>query len=202
MAKLWVPNKNAAIDSSENVGRRLFELAQLKGALDQARPVDLLEINHFQEKRLGHEVSLDRLGRTSPEQKTIAFLTPRCEAAGASFLKPRKFHGWAIIQVKELLRVRERIQLSVVASPISAVPGQPYSDNPYHAHIPGAQVQQFAADTTGYILALHLRELFTSHGRLCSADGESTPALQIGVKIRRLIGSLKRAAIKIVTGKT
>lgn len=170
MAKIWIPAQGEAVGQKEVIGRRLFDLKELRGAHDQLRPKDLLEYSHFEETR-GNDVSVDRLGRTGTETKVCHLLQSKASLAASR--RKLAFDGWAVIQAAELLVSRHGIQLALHPSPTIKENGVESSENPYHAHISDTSVRDNGVmenGRKGYVLALHLRELFSQYGKIKTAS--------------------------------
>jgi hypothetical protein len=123
----WDPP--AEIGNNEHIGRRLFDEPMLVGTADQPAYAGL-KLTHFEETR-GSEWSLDRLGRSGIDKKVVAYLRPRAESAGETFMKPKSFDGWAVLPVRELTKARRKPTLPVMASPVN---DEAPNDNIYHAH--------------------------------------------------------------------
>lgn len=151
MAKVWQPNPTKPIGLNENLGRRLFQLPKLKGALDQQRPFEILEIDHFYEQRGAGEVSLDRLGSSGFDKKVSQRILPLCEAAAALMYRT-VFRGWITVQAKKVVDRPPQIRFTVDAAAEGG--------NDYHAHVVPTP------DCAGWITAMHLREIFCRHGSL------------------------------------
>lgn len=131
----------------------------LRGAAGQPN-FSGLRLNHFEESR-GNEVSLDRLGASGIDRKVSSYLVPRAQAAGETFGKSKKFDGWAVVAAKELIQAKKDPKLPVHASPVE---DEEPKDNVYHAHV----VRPDALNP--YIMALHLKHIFTSYGKVHSVD--------------------------------
>jgi hypothetical protein len=152
-------NPPSSVGPNEQIGHRLFEEPMLRGAGGQPN-FSGLRFNHFEESR-GNEVSLDRLGASSIDRKVSNYLVSRARAAGETFGKPKKFDGWAVVPAKELIQAKKDPKLPICASPV--VDAEP-KDNAYHAHV----VRPDHFDS--YMMALHLRHLFTSYGKVHSVN--------------------------------
>jgi hypothetical protein len=159
----WNPPSN--VGNNEQIGRRLFEEPILRGFSDQPQFAGI-RLNHFEETR-GSEVSLDRLGATGLDRKVIGYLTPRAQAAGRTFGKPKDFDGWIVVPAKELVSAKRSPSLPVLASP---VPGDEPKDNLYHAHVVRPETHD------AYMMALHLKHIFTTYGTVY-AVGSPTPPI-------------------------
>ncbi|MEW9838618.1 hypothetical protein ABUE29_25955 [Mesorhizobium sp. ZMM04-4] len=144
---------------NEQIGRRLFEEPMLRGAAGQPN-FSGLRLNHFEETR-GNEVSLDRLGATGIDRKVSTYLRHRADLAGQTFSKVKQFDGWAVVPAKELAEARKDPKLPVTSSPISGV--EP-NDNAYHAHVLRPNT------LSPYLMALHLKHIFTSYGKVHSVE--------------------------------
>ncbi len=153
----WNPPSN--VGQNEQIGRRLFEEPMLRGAAGQPS-FSGLRLNHFEESR-GNEVSLDRLGASGLDRKVSSYLIPRAQADGETFGKPKKFDGWAVVAAKELVHAKKEPKLPIYASPVE---DEEPKDNVYHAHV----VRPDALNS--YIMALHLKHIFTSYGKVHSVD--------------------------------
>jgi hypothetical protein len=149
----WEPPANVGIN--EHVGRRLFDEPMLVGAAGQPSFSGLL-LSHFEETR-GDEYSLDRLGKSSVDKRVTSYLTPRADAAGLTFRKPKAFNGWAVLPARELVNARRAPRCEVIASPIDEP--EP-NDNKYHAHVARP------LDVDPLHMAPHLRHLFTTYGKV------------------------------------
>lgn len=158
MAKQWRPGGSGSVGTGELVGRRLHDFPELRGAVGQPKLPESVYYTQFEETRAPGDVSLDRLGRAnSVEEPVRDYLVPRCLDAQGN----RQFEGWATIRVKELLTLRKKIQLEVVASAVAEDPDKgEISENIYHAHVP-----QPATAPNSYFLALHLKTVFVDHGK-------------------------------------
>ena len=152
MAK-WQPQ--AKVGLNEQIGRRLFDEPMLKGSTGQPS-FSGMQINHFEEKR-GNEVSLDRLGATGIDRQVKSYLVLRADAAAKTFTQIKRFDGWAVVAAKELENARKEPKLPLFASPVDEP--EP-NDNLYHAHV------QRPDNVPSYMLALQLRHIFTSYGRV------------------------------------
>ena len=142
------------IGNGERVGRRLFDEPMLSGAAGQ-KSFGGIKLYHFEQN--APEISLDRLGPSNDTQLAAReYLLPRAHADAKKFHKQKRFDGWAYVCVKELTTARnQEPSLSVVPSPLE---GESPEDNKYHAHL-------LRPDTkTNYQMALHLRNLFVTHG--------------------------------------
>ena len=113
-------------------------------------------LTHFEEAR-GAEVSLDRLGASGIDRRVKRYLVPRAVAAGQTFRKVKRFDGWMIVPARELVQARKEPKLPVIASPVTDP--EP-NDNIYHAHVVRP------AELNTYQMALHLRHIFTTYGRM------------------------------------
>jgi hypothetical protein len=154
-------NPPSSVGQNEQIGRRLFEEPMLRGTADQPS-FSGLRFNHFEESR-GNEVSLDRLGASGIDRKVSNYLVPRARAAGETFAKSKKFDGWAVVPAKELIQAKRDPKLPVHASPVQDLEPK---DNLYHAHV----IRPDNFDS--YIMALHLRHIFTSYGKVHSVDAK------------------------------
>ena len=153
----WEPETDKPIGSNEHLGRRLFDEPILAGAQDQ-KPYVGLDYRHFEEKRIGDDVSLDRLGRTCVEKSIVRYLLPLAMSAAESTHETKIFHGWSVLKA-QILRCPPRPKLpkfEVVPSPVL---DQENVKNIYHAHI-------IRGSMDPYILALHLRQLFAEYGNI------------------------------------
>ena len=149
----WVPPAN--VEANEQIGRRLFDEPLLAGSAGQPSFSGLL-LTHFEETR-GDDFSVDRLGKSGLDKKVIFYLKPRAEAAGKLFTKTKRFDGWAVISAREITKNRKRAGFKIVACPVNdPVP----NDNLYHAHICRP------ADVEPEYMALRLRHLFTTYGKI------------------------------------
>lgn len=144
MAKRWTPDDE--VGTREVVGRRLFELPELKGTAGQPS-FSGIRMNHFEDGR-DEKLSLDRLGRANIEIKVVNYLTPRARHAGEKFHKQKKFSGWAWNAAG---KVRESndfdCKLVIESSPLNATGGDNLSENLYHAHVirpPGKNPHEMA----------------------------------------------------------
>jgi hypothetical protein len=144
---------------NEQIGRRLFDEPMLKGTAGQPN-FSGLRFNHFEETR-GDEVSLDRLGASGIDRKVLNYLGPRADAAGQTFNKAKRFDGWAVVPARELAQARKEPKLPVIPSPVEDT--EP-SDNAYHCHVVRPD------PLSSYFMALHLKHIFTSYGRVHSVD--------------------------------
>lgn len=151
----WTPQSNQPVGQNEHIGRRIFDEPSLVGAQDQ-KPLARLTIRHFEDR--DGEVSLDRLGRTSIEKAVVQYLLTRADRAGEKFSYLKVFHGWAVLTARKFGSppAPPGHALSVIASPEN---GNDLDANIYHAHVADPQKDR-------YVMALHLRELFVTHGTL------------------------------------
>jgi hypothetical protein len=149
---LWHPNEN--IGRHEHIGRRLFPRKKLKGAGDQHPDPNTFELYHFEEKRDGGEVSLDRLGESSTDRRVLRYVSLRAHHA-ASLMKPQtSFRGWAVARAEKLQKPAKGPELSLVASPVVATADDELTENVYHAHA-------VRPSTYGpYEMAMHLKMIF------------------------------------------
>src|SRR5580698_8392009 len=92
----WDPDLNS-IGTNEHLGRRIIDELRLIGAQDQIAP-DRLRAGHFMDTRVGEDVSLDRLGKSSIDKRVCNFLRPLAMRHAESFKEPREFRGWAVIR--------------------------------------------------------------------------------------------------------
>lgn len=184
----WTPQNNQLVKQNEHVGRRLFDEPALVGANDQ-KPTARLDLRHFLEKRDGL-VSLDLLGKTSIEKGIVRYLRPRADRAGERFRPPKAFHGWAVLTARKFGSppAQAGFALSVIASPES---GGEMDENIYHAHI------AIPEDMHYYTMALHLRELFETHGTI---ERALEPARPVKPK-HRLLGFLPAKFRKWLTDR-
>ena len=158
----WIPRSDEVVGPNEHVGRRLFNEPMLAGAQDQ-KPFAGLDYRHFEEKRDG-EVSLDRLGRSSVEKAVVEYLRPRACGAGTRFHPPKPFNGWIVLKARQFGKpptAQSKYALSVNASPIT---GSDLDENIYHAHVSTPE------NVDAYSMALHLRQLFATHGMPAPVD--------------------------------
>jgi hypothetical protein len=153
----WNPPAN--VGPNEQIGRRLFDEPMLMGASQQPSYSGIL-FTHFEEKQ-GDETSLDRMGASSIDHQVCKYLIPRAEAHGQKFVKPKPFNGWAVVQAKELIQSRKPPKLPLHSSPVKDP--EP-NDNIYHSHVVKPQ------DLNGYLMALHLRHIFTTYGKIKKND--------------------------------
>ncbi len=149
----WNPHNSVGLN--EQIGRRLFDEPMLRGAMGQPS-YGGIQLTHFEEKR-GDEVSLDRLGASGIDRQVRRYLIQRAEADGGKFGKPKRFDGWAVVAAKELIHARGDPKLPIYSSPVSEPEPK---DNIYHAHVLRPE------GWNSYQMALHLRHIFTSHGRV------------------------------------
>lgn len=158
----WLPPDN--VGPSEYLGRRLFEEPMLRGAAGQPT-YSGIPLHHFEEKR-SNETSVDRLGATSIDRKVRGYLLKRADTAGRKFSKPKPFDGWAVVQAKHIAQTgSDTPDCLCVASPIKDP--EP-DDNVYHAHIARPNA------TTHYLMALHLRNVFTTKGSVEKVSTEAS----------------------------
>ena len=149
----WAPPEK--IEKSEYLGRRLFQEPKLRGA-DGQREFKQIPFTHFQETR-DRKTSLDRLGKTNVDKKVRNYLIPLAEASGRKFQKTKPFEGWAVVQAKHLEVKPDGKDCKLEASPVT----EPEDEkNEYHAHI------ERPVDVGDYMMALHLREIFWTKGRM------------------------------------
>jgi hypothetical protein len=170
------------------MGRRLFEEPMLRGAVGQPNYAGL-RLNHFEETR-GNEVSLDRLGASGIDRKVSNYLVQRAQAAGEMFGKPKNFDGWAVVPAKELIQARKDPKLPVHASPVEEPAPK---DNDYHAHVVRPE------NLEPYMMALHLKHIFTSYGKVHSVDAPEEGWLDYIAKlpiIGPIVAKLGRASAK------
>lgn len=151
----WVP-ASERVGPDEHVGRRLFDEPMLAGGQGQPRFAGL-DLRNFEEKR-DREFSLDRLGRQSIDKSAVGYLLPRATAAGARFMSPKTFSGWAVLRARQLenppVGLGRYGKFPVIASPER---GDGLLENIYHAHI-------VTPDVDNYSKALHLRQLYAHYG--------------------------------------
>jgi hypothetical protein len=150
----WTP-ENDSVGRSEHIGRRLFDEPMLVGARDQ-KPFGGLLLSNFEETR-DDEFSLDRLGRSSIDRRVVGYLRPLADTAGRAFHTAKRFDGWIVLPAHRLTDPRRRVPLELAASPDDA--------NRYHAHL--VTTSLFASEPLRhYLIALHLKELFTGPGSI------------------------------------
>ena len=114
-------------------------------------------MTHFEETR-GNELSVDRLGRTNPEAAVLKYCASLAQASGSSAATPKRFDGWAVVQVQKLVAPQKNgAVFSVQADPIVDHPA--LQDNVYHAHVTIVPV------THSYTAALLAHNLFTEKGQ-------------------------------------
>jgi hypothetical protein len=167
----WKPGPDDPVGQNEYIGRRLFDEPLLAGSQSPTQFAGL-QLRHFEEKR-GREFSLDRLGRGAINKGVQGYLLPRARAAGAKFNPTKQFDGWVTLRVGALLNPPGSPNLrrpeSVVASPET---GEGLEENVYHAHALMPEGLDY------YSMALHMRELFTTHGKVHRAHSPDSPAVQ------------------------
>jgi hypothetical protein len=151
---LWNPPTDH-VGRKEHIGRRLFDEPLLAGATGQKGFGGLL-LRHFEEAR-SDEFSVDRLGRTGVDKSITRFLRPLADAAGKTFRTAKTFNGWVVLKADELEKSKKGSTLGVVPSPLKC--------NPYHAHIDTRHFLE-SVDDRHYHIALYLRELFTTKGKM------------------------------------
>jgi hypothetical protein len=191
----WKPKADDPVGGSETVGRRLFDEPKLSGGQDQ-RPYSGLDLRNFIERR-DPQFSIDRLGRSNIEEKILKYLFPRALHQARRFTPPRRFDGWATLQVKHLLQPPAGLKSAngdgvwpVSASPIDGSL-EPLEDNAYHAHITTPQ-----QDPTGYSNALRLRELFTQKGAIRKSGETVSEGVSWASKLRRgALGVLNKVRV-------
>jgi hypothetical protein len=184
MAK-WVPDADK-IGPKETLGRRLYDQPSLVGAVDQKAALRSMDFRNFEDQRDG-QVSLDRLGKSSPERDAVNYLTPRAEAAGATRKPPKKFDGWAAIQAQKL-QENKNLRLALAASPIS---GLDFEQNIFHCHAYSIE------GCDPYFVALHLQTLFEKHGAIHPSPNNPLTPGWIKTILLQLINPLLRLIEKI-----
>lgn len=137
---MWAPDPDH-IRPNEMLGRRVFTdkpFVESGGkGLEGHFKIDI-----FFDRRLGDDLSVDRLGEGSPMKAVRRFLTPLARAQGGSMEPPRPFSGWAAISMKKLGFVE------VMAAPTDE------PRNPYHAEISRALFRnKVQAETLAFRLA-------------------------------------------------
>lgn len=180
----WNP-PTEEVGANEQVGRRLFDEPLLAGALDQP-PFKGLLLTHFEETR-GNEWSLDRLGKSSVDRKVVNYLLPRAKEAARQFHIAKRFDGWVSVRSQELRNPAKGRSLAIVPSPVVSLgPREDENDlatNLYHAHVKKPD------DMEPYLMALHLRDLFTRDPRVHEVNRREVPAATSGSRglIHRLV---------------
>lgn len=156
----WIPEAEKPVQSSEPIGRRLFDQPRLVGASDQRPLKGFLDLRDFEEKRDPGDVSLDRLGRTGVDKVVFRFLRDKAERAAERFTKPKKFHGWAVLRAKQLTgAIAGAPKFPLVPSP--EIPHDPshIDHNPYHAHV----CRPTGHEKDSFFTALCLKHIFEQH---------------------------------------
>ena len=159
--KRWIPPTDQ-VGPKEQLGRRLFDEPMLVGATDSKRFAGL-DLRNFEETR-NDEFSVDRLGRYSVNESVVRFLRPLADASARTFHPSKKFDGWVALQA-------EKLEKSIKGTPLPVVPS-PDEHNPYHAHADTGKMLESAPDRQYYI-ALRLRQLFASKGKVHPVAGQT-----------------------------
>jgi hypothetical protein len=150
----WTPSSDKPVGQNEHIGRRLFGRQKLKGANDQAQLTANFELYHFEENRDPGDVSLDRLGQSSVDQRVRRYLEPRALSAAAALVPPKPFIGWAVVRARDLQEPSKGPALKVVPSPLPVIGGDEFSENLYHAH--ASRPISYGS----YEMAVHLKMIF------------------------------------------
>lgn len=126
---MWKPDKNKVSDK-EIVGRRVFGQKIFKNPGGK----HLFEWKIFYDTRFQNDLSFDRLGLNTIDEKVVKFLTSQCHEHGKQ--QNKKFKGWAPIKVSDLKKIKvsdpnlpNLNQLEIQPTPTTE------PDNPYHADL-------------------------------------------------------------------
>jgi hypothetical protein len=176
--KRWQPRSGDPIGPKEPIGRRLFEEPTLVGAKDQ-KPKVFLNYRAFEENRPPYQVSFDRLGEKSRDDKVVDFLVEKAVNQGHSRKPPRDFHGWVHLPAALLTQPRRgTLKFVVEASPIAPDDASDPPHNPYHAHI--SPPTGASGPTEPMTVALYLQAFFSDYGEvlpyLMPPSNQSIPA--------------------------
>jgi len=154
---VWKPDPDAPVATNERIGRRIFGGAELRGASDQPN-LAWLKATHFHEKR-APIVSVDRLGKTGVDKQVTRYLSPRCGFAATRLRERKPFAGWAHVQAKALMAPVKGQSISISPAEVKQEGEQPFTDNPYHAHIIRPQPFEHFEDPA-WMMAVFLQTIF------------------------------------------
>jgi hypothetical protein len=143
---MWNPSATN-ISDKEIIGRRAFG----DEAFIPSPQGQLVHYLVFYDSRFQTDLSVDRLGGSSVEDRVRRFLTPHAVHHGETRLPKQQFHGWAQIPVKKLKKIKIAPSPKGDKNKLDDL-SDPY--NPYHADIvrDGYRTQQ-TAEVLAYALA-------------------------------------------------